>query len=64
MNATKTKTKLRRGIGGFGRHLQYVTAYYAREDRDEKLQPLNKHPEFRRAAKKSQRRTDIRLAQE
>ena len=64
MNASKTKTKLRRGIGGFGRHLQYMTAYYERAERDEKLKPLNKHAEFRRAAKKSQRLTDIRLAQE
>lgn len=64
-----TKTRMRRGIGWYGRVFQYATAaghggvrLHARAghpDREDDVKTLNKLPEFRRAAKKRQRRDDF-----
>ncbi len=64
-----TKTKLRRGIGWHGRVFKYGTAmgpggarlslHGPVPEQEENARKLNKLPEFKRAAKKAQRRSDI-----
>ncbi len=61
-----TKPKLRRGIGYMGRVFQYATAGTPEGVQLNLRRPtvsvekLNKHPEFKRAAKKRQRRDDMK----
>jgi len=67
-----SKTKLRRGIGHMGRVFQYGTAVGPNgaslsirasvKMQEDNARKLNKLPEFKRAAKKRQRRDDFRMA--
>ena len=67
------KPKLRRGIGWHGRVFQYGTAngpggarlhiQRPADGQEENTRTLNKLPEFKRAAKKAQRRSDMKFAE-
>jgi len=60
-----TKTKLRQGIGWVGKIHQYSGFGYVSgaKDIEKANKTLNKLPEFKRAAKKRQRRDDLKYSE-